>query len=242
MRFHHDVSDDVKPSDVKPSHTGGRFEPPPSGLQDAWARRWLTAAKFLVAPIIILVVVAILLPVFLNARKPSYELRCMAKLKQVAAAMTMYALDNGGYPPSTVWHTALRVYIEDPRDPEGRVEPGSKGDPLKCPSDTTDAPVSYLYLNRGLLHYSKASLNDSVVPLAVDEYFHEHVTLAYYDGHTERIPREQWVNARMHQWQIRRDLDHPSTFAYEPVPGSVRGPTGPRPNIDPGEMYIFPNF
>lgn len=234
MRFHHDVSDDVTPS-----HTGGLLS---GGPQENVVRSWLSAAKFLAAPVIILLIVSILLPVLMNARKPSYELRCMAKLKQVAAAMDMYAADNGGYPPSTVWHTALRAYIDDPRDPEGRVEPGSRRDPLKCPSDGTDAPVSYLYLNRGLLDYAKASLNDSVVPLVVDEYFHEHTTLAYYDGHTERIPRQQWVNARTHQWEIRRDLEHPSRFAYEPVPGSVRGPTGPRPNIDRTEMYIFPNF
>ena len=237
MRFHHDVSEDVTPS-----HTGGRIGLTPGGLQDTVARRWLSAAKFLVAPLIIMLVAAILVPVLVNARKPSYEFRCIAKLKQVAAAVDMYAADNWGYPPSNVWHTALRPYFEDPLDPHGRVEPGSRRDPLKCPSDNTDALVSYLYLNRGLLDYSKASLSDSVVPLVVDEYFHEHATLAYYDGHTERIPKQQWVNARIHQWEIRRDLEHPSTFAYEPVPGSVHGPTGPRPNIERTEMYIWPQF
>lgn len=214
----------------------------PGDLEGTLARRWLSAAKFLAAPLIILLVISVLAPVLINARKPSYELRCMAKLKQVAAAMSMYATDNEGYPPPGAWHTALRIYIEDPLDPEGHVEPGSARDPLKCPSDPTDAPVSYLYLDRRLLDYSKARLNDSVVPLAVDEYFHEHATLVYYDGHAERIPKQQWVNARIHQWEIRRDLDHPSTFAYEPVPGSVRGPTGPRPNIERTEMYIWPRF
>lgn len=226
--------------DLEPSHQSADLGRTASGLQDAMARRWLSAAKFMAAPAIILVVAAILLPVLINARKPSYEMRCMAQLKQVASAVNMYLADNYNYPLSHNWHWAIRVYIDDPLDPHGRVLPGSSRDPLTCPSDPTNSPVSYLYLNRNLLDYSKSHLSESVVPLVVDEYFHEHTTLAYYDGHTEKMEKQLWIHNRNRQWEIRRNLEDMDSFSYEPVPGSVRGPQGPKPVYDPTQVYVWP--
>jgi len=228
--------------ELKPSHTGGELGAVGPGLKESMARRWLSAAKFMAAPVIILVVASLLLPALIRARRPAMELRCMAHLKQVAASFDMYVADNEGYPPPSVWHVALRTYIDDPSNPEGRVEPGSARDPLKCPADPTDYPVSYLYLDRRLLGYSRANLSESVIPLAVDEYFHDHVTLTYYDGHVEKLDKQLWLHLRNRQWRIRRDLEHPESFAYQPQPGSARGPTGPPPTIDRPEMYIWPKF
>ncbi|MGD9496508.1 MAG: type II secretion system protein [Armatimonadota bacterium] len=228
---------------IQPSHTGadlGTFQRVAGAV---WTRRWLSAAKFLVAPTIILIVAAILVPALIRARGPTYEARCMTKLRQVAAAIGMYCDDYDlNYPLAQNWHEALRSYIDNPADPRERVLPGSKADPLKCPSDGSEYPVSYLYLKRDLLAYSKANLSDSVTPLVVDEYFHLHTTLAYYDGHVEKMDRQLWVHQRNRQWEIRRDLDHPGSLAYEPVPGSVTGPTGPSPVVVPTERYIWPRF
>jgi type II secretory pathway pseudopilin PulG len=228
--------------DLKPSHQGADLGRTPSTLQDSMARRWLSAAKFIVAPLIIMTVAAILLPVLLNARKPSYEMQCMTQLKQISGAVSMYAQDYENYPLSRNWHTALRTYIDDPNDELGRVQPGSKRDPLTCPSDPTDSTVSYLYLNRNMLDWSKAQLSESVIPMVVDEYFHEHTTLAYYDGHTEKLEKQQWIHVRNRQWEIRRDLKHMESFSYEPIPGSVRGPEGVTPSYDRTSVYVWPKF
>lgn len=206
------------------------------------ARRWLSAAKFLAAPLIIILMVAILLPVFLRARKPGLEMRCMTQLRQISAAVDMYTQDYENYPLSSNWHEALRIYIDDPNDPEGRVLPGSKRDPLTCPSDPTDSTVSYLYLNRNLLDWSKAHVSESVIPMVVDEYFHEHATLVYYDGHTDRLDKQLWLHTRNRQWEIRRNLEDVESFSYEPVPGSVRGPQGRDPYYDPTKQYVWPDF
>jgi len=206
------------------------------------ARRWLSAAKFLVAPVIILLAVAMLLPVFMNARKPTYELRCIGQLRQVASAVDMYAQDHQNYPLSHNWHTALWPYIDDPGGEYGRIEPGSKRDPLKCPSDPTLSTVSYLYLNRNMLDWSKAHVSESVMPLVVDEYFHEHTTLAYYDGHAEKMDKQLWLHYRNRQWEIRRNLEDVESFSYEPVPGSVQGPEGTGPSYDRTSVYVWPKF
>lgn len=227
---------------LKPSHTGADIGQTASGLQQGMARRWLSAAKFIAAPLIILVTAVIVVPVLIRANQPSLEMRCMTQMKQVGMAISMYTNDQGGYPLSANWHTAIRSYIDDPLDPYGRVEPGSARDPLSCPSDPTDSPVSYLYLNRALLDHSKQMLAESVTPLVVDEYFHGNVLVAYGDGRTEKMEKQLWLHYRNRQWEIRRDLDRPAAFAYEPIPGSVRGPTGPTPEYDRTKTYVWPKF
>jgi len=227
---------------LKPSHQSADLSRTASSLQDSMARRWLSAAKFMAAPVIIMVLAMILVPALIRARKPSYEMRCMTQLKQVATAVTMYAQDHQNYPLSANWHTAIRDYIDDPNDPYGRILPGSARDPLTCPSDPTHSTVSYLYLNRNLLDWSKAHLSESVIPLVVDEYFHEKATLAYYDGHTDRMPKQLWLHTRNRQWEIRRNLQDIESFSYEPVPGSVRGPQGATPLYDRTSVYVWPKF
>lgn len=228
--------------DLKPSHQSADLGQGPSRLQDAMARRWLSAAKFIAAPVIIIILSAILLPVFINARKPGYEMRCMTQLKQVSGAVMMYAQDYENYPLSSNWHRAVRPYTQEIGDALGRIEIGSQRDPLTCPSDPTDSEVSYLYLNRNLLDWSKAQISESSIPLAVDEYFHEHATAVYYDGHTEKMEKQLWIHLRNKQWEIRRDLSDLGSFSYEPVPGSVKGPQGPRPGYDRTKQYVWPDF
>lgn len=206
------------------------------------SRRWLSMAKFLAAPVIIAITAAIVLPVLVRGMRPSHEMRCMAQLRQVVAAINMYTNDQEGYPLPHNWHTTIRSYVDDPLDPYGRVEPGSARDPLSCPSDPTDSPVSYLYLNRNMLDHSKQLLAESITPLVVDEYFHDNVTVAYYDGRAEKMEKQLWLHYRNRTWEIRRNLDYPEAFAYEPIPGTVRGPTGPTPEYDRTQIYVWPKF
>ncbi|MEA3402098.1 MAG: hypothetical protein U9R79_12755 [Armatimonadota bacterium] len=228
--------------DVRPSHTEGEPGELGRGHEAVWTRKWLTAAKFLVAPVIILIVVSMLVPALLQAREPTYEAKCMTKLRELAAAIDMYAIDHDAAPLSRNWHRAIWPYIDNPRAEDLRVEPGGELDPRKCPSDPTDSTVSYLYLDRRLLSHSKANLSEGLIPLAVDEYFHPHATMAYYDGHVEKVDKQLWLHQRHRQWEIRRDLEHPASFAFEPIPGSVERAPGPGPEIERTERYIWPEF
>ncbi len=190
-----------------------------------WAPRWLGAAKYLVAPVIILVMVILFLPTLLRAREPAYEARCLAKLKQIAVAVEMYTMDHDAPPPRFTWVDALRpAYTTDPENP---AEPGSGADPLKCVSDETDATVSYLYLDRRILPGNRARYDDSFTPMAVDERNHRHTTLVFWDGHAERMDKTEWAQARGAIWGIRKDITHPETFSYELRPTS-EGDTVPR--------------
>lgn len=204
--------------------------------------RWLSPTRFIVASTIVVFVAVWLIPTLLRARQPSYEARCMAKLKQVGWAVNMYLTDNEAYPMAANWHWGIRSYIDDPLDPFERVTPGSRRDPLKCPQDSSDAPCSYLYLDRRVLDYTMSRLNDALTPLAVDEYFHEKATMVFYDGHTDKAAKNAWVYERLRQWKVRRDLDDPDSFAYELIPGTQKRPAVAPPTIEETEKYIWPTF
>jgi hypothetical protein len=136
----------------------------------------------------------------------------------------------------------VRPYTAETGEKLGRIEIGSQRDPLTCPSDPTGSDVSYLYLNRNLLDWSKAQISESSIPLVVDEYFHEHATMAFYDGHTEKMEKQVWIHLRNNQWEIRRNLKDMPSFSYEPMPGSVRGPQGAAPRYDRTRQYVWPEF
>lgn len=222
------------------SNTSGNLS---AGRGSGGAGRWLSPTRFIMAAVIIGIVAVWIIPTLIRARQPAEEATCLAHLKQIGYAMEMYATDNSGrYPLTTNWHTALRAYIDNPTDPHQRVKPGSRMDPLKCPSDPSSSTVSYLYLNRGALDYTMARLNDSVTPLAVDEYFHRKTTLVYYDGHVDKLEKTNWAYARLRQWKIRRDLSDPGAYAYELIPGTQVRPSFAAPEIEPTERYIWPKF
>lgn len=224
--------------DVTPSHSGADLR----RSSDAGTGRWLSPTRFIVTVAIILIIGIWLIPKLLRAREPSYEAQCMAKLKQVSWAVSMYVTDNDVYPFTYNWHWAIRTYIDDKANPFMRVAPGSARDPLKCPMDRSDAPCSYLYLDRRVLDYTMSRLNDAVTPLAVDEYFHEKATMVFYDGHAEKMPRDEWAYKRLSQWKVRRDLDDPGSFSYELIPGTQKRPNFAPPQVEETEKYIWPSF
>jgi len=226
--------------DITPSHTSGDLGAGPGG--PAGTGRWLSPTRFIVAATIVVAVVLWLIPTLLRARQPSYELQCMAKLKQVGQAMTMYASDNQDYPPISNWHWAVRSYVSGEAEAFEDVTPGSRRDPLKCPLDPTGAPCSYLFLDRRELDYTMSRLSEAIIPLAVDEYFHEHATMVFYDGHADKMPKQSWVYDRLRRWKVRRDLDDPDSFSYELIPGTQKQPDFAPPQLEQTEKYIWPIF
>ena len=202
----------------------------------------MSPARFLLAALIILITAMIVAPTVLRAREPARETQCLIQLRGVGAAIKQYSYDSDGYPLPSNWHWAIRPYIGNPDEPEERVEPGSERDPLKCKSDPSDFPVSYLYLDRRILDYTMGRLSDSVTPLAVDEYFHRYATMVWYDGHVSKVPKQEWAYYRLRQWKIRRNLADAESFSYELIPGTQVEPVFAPPQVVPTEKFIWPRF
>ena len=226
--------------DVTSSHTTGGLRRP-SSEPTLW-QQWFSPTRFLFAAVIILGAVMILLPALLKARAPALEYRSIAQLESVGAAILMYVQDHDDYPLRANWHWAIRPYINNPGHPELEVEPGGPRDPLKCKEDSSDHPVSYLYLDRRILDDTMRRLGDSVTPLVVDEYYHRYAIMVWYDGHVTKEPKERWAYVRLRQWKIRRDLQDPASFSYERIPGTQPEPVIAPPYIAPTERYIWPEF
>jgi prepilin-type processing-associated H-X9-DG protein len=87
---------------------------------------------------IIPIMAAILFPVFSQAREKARAATCMSHLKQISAAMQMYAQDHDQrLPRRENWCDAVMPYL---RSPQG----GRPRDLLRCPS-LRDAPGGYAY-------------------------------------------------------------------------------------------------
>lgn len=82
-----------------------------------------TLIELLVVIAIIAVLAAILFPVFARAREQARAASCLANMKELGAAVAMYASDNDGGYPVPYWEYAATVPIPGwNRDPDWRPE------------------------------------------------------------------------------------------------------------------------
>jgi prepilin-type N-terminal cleavage/methylation domain-containing protein len=63
-------------------------------------KRGFTLIELLVVIAIIAILAAFLFPFFINAKEHARQTRCCNNLKQLAQAMSMYAMDNNGFAPN----------------------------------------------------------------------------------------------------------------------------------------------
>ena len=90
-------------------------------------RRAFTLMELLLVVAIIALLVALLLPVFQQARKKSYEPVCTSNLRQFYVAFSLYREDYGDAPK---YQVRLLPYIKDKRI-------------LRCPADPTKSGIAW---------------------------------------------------------------------------------------------------
>jgi prepilin-type processing-associated H-X9-DG protein len=124
--------------------TGATRAPAAGAQPQAGSRRgtgWLVAGLVglgCLALFIIPIMAAILLPVFSQAREKARATTCMSHVKQISAAMQMYAQDHDQRLPRWEnWCDAVTPYL---RSPQGELP----RDLFRCPS-LRDAPGGYAY-------------------------------------------------------------------------------------------------
>ena len=92
---------------------------PIRGGKRRWGRRGFTQIELLVVVGILVVLLAILLPVFGKVRRSARSVNCLSNLHQIAMAFEQYATNNGGRLPDPLaadvsWEETLLPYVQTP--------------------------------------------------------------------------------------------------------------------------------
>ncbi len=168
-----------------------------------------TLIELMVVIGILAVLFAVLLPTFLTTRMTAVRTTCLSNLKQLGAAVEMYAQDNGEHYPHCSGNEERASWTEHPQYPDGTaathlrflITPYVKSEPLfHCPADTGAYAFGFddetpLYQRIGTSYFwNVLKEHDSPVPLvngrpvsAVDEPTETRLLWDYgYNWHFQR--------------------------------------------------------
>jgi len=120
-------------------------------------RRAFTLVELLVVIAIIAILVAILLPVLSGVRERANRLKCATNLRAIGQAMKIYAGDNKGQYPRTIYHDgSLPYYFYDEAAP----------DPFRNPSPQVNDVTAGMFL---LVRYKMLKLESFLCPSSNQE-------------------------------------------------------------------------
>lgn len=101
-------------------------------------RRGDTLIDNLITGSIILILAAILFPMFSRARENARCSSCQSNLKRIQVALGQYVADNNGVLPAGTWNDVLRPYIKE-------------DDVFRCPSKKVTGGTSDYFFNARFL-------------------------------------------------------------------------------------------
>ena len=123
----------------------------------------------------LIILPACLLPALQNSRERAREANCASNLKQVGAAITMFAMDNKDKTPSDLQQLIADGYL-------------SGGDTDRCPSSSRQ----YVYLGNGLKNGQ-----DADIPVAMDrpDNHKKRINVLYMGGYVQRHELSKETNS-----------------------------------------------
>jgi prepilin-type N-terminal cleavage/methylation domain-containing protein/prepilin-type processing-associated H-X9-DG protein len=135
-------------------------------------QRGFTLIELLVVIGIVALLIGLLMPAMLTARRTAQTTHCASNLRQLATALTNYAAENkGSYPPNvgaiyTFWtsKSAIGKYLKNPMP---TTDDTVAGGIMRCPADVDQAVRCYsmnVFASGMVSKYVEASLKDDPPP------------------------------------------------------------------------------
>lgn len=141
--------------------------PPPKQKFPVWAIVLIGCGGCGVLGIVVLA--AVMFPVFAQAREAARTASCSSNLKMMSTGVMMYAMDyDEKYPPATIWMDTLPPYISS----AGSQRPLEKI--LRCPSATAKSAEAYGYAYNSAL--SRLSMEKLTEPQSTPMIYDSHKT------------------------------------------------------------------
>jgi prepilin-type N-terminal cleavage/methylation domain-containing protein/prepilin-type processing-associated H-X9-DG protein len=214
------------------------------------SRRAFTFIELLVAMTIIVILGAILFPVFAKAQEKARQTTCLANLHNIGAALRMYAVENYGHLPPTS-NDFAPLLIKHLPDPAALICPTLYGPkpPIQFP---TPVPDELLARCRACGYVYRGGLMDDDNPLSIvaadlfGDVHNDGANYLWIDGHgkwmksggslfgTETTESQTSNVEAQHIDDLRRAVAGRAGIRYEELPdeagppfGAPGGPPGP---------------
>jgi len=135
-------------------------------------RAGFTLIELIVVIGIVTILIGLLLPSMLTARRTAQTTQCGSNLRQLAQALTMYAGDNKGfYPPNVgsmyIFWTSKGCIGKYLKNPIPTTDDTVAGGVMRCPADVPEAVRCYsmnIFASGMVSKYVEASLKDPQAP------------------------------------------------------------------------------
>ncbi len=164
----------------------------------AWRDRWLLKSDYrrnyvegIIVIIMLTVAILVIFLLFFRSAKTANKAICLAHLKQLYQAMSLYSFDyDGMYPPTDRWAIGLASYTDNLNS---FTCPEDKGIRLKNKPKYDISSVSYWYIQPKSEKAETAICGDRVYS-NLDGNHVDGGNVLYADGHARWVKSENWAS------------------------------------------------